>query len=66
MDKTSKIILALIATGLWANVVTAMVQPAQAQADWMGRMTIQIQSIAHDLSTLVKGGIECKNPKLCN
>jgi hypothetical protein len=66
MDRTSKIILALIAAGLWANAIAAMVQPAQAQADWMGRMTIQIQSIAHDLSALVKGGIDCKNQKLCN
>lgn len=53
-DKTTKVLLALIAAGLWANVAAA---PARAQADpWA--------SIARDISEIADG--RCNNTYLCS
>lgn len=53
IDKTTKLLLAAIAAGLWANVFAA---PARAQADpWL--------SIARDVSAIANG--TCGNQALC-
>ena len=66
MDKTTKIILGFIAAGLWANAVMPLIRPAQAQADWLGRIAVDVQTIAHSVKGLVDGGpMTCGNKKLC-
>jgi hypothetical protein len=69
MDRPTKVIFAFIAAGLWANAVTTLIQPAHAQAkeqaEWLGRIALQAQSIAGDLRALASGGVGCTNPKLC-
>jgi hypothetical protein len=72
MDKTSKIILAVAAAGLWANALIPITRPAQAQAEMsrqaqaeMSRIALDVQTVAHSLDTLVKGGLDCGNRRLC-
>jgi hypothetical protein len=53
-DKITKLLLAAIAAGLWANVAAS---PARAQADpWL--------SIARDVSAIASG--TCANQSLCS
>jgi len=59
MDRTSKIIFALIAAGLWANVMFSAIRPAFAQQDY-GYILRQMQ---RDLSS-ISGGL-CFNRKIC-
>ena len=69
MDRSTKLLLAVIACGLWANVAVSLVRPAQAQASdesvWLGRLTLEVQQLAGDFRALVSGGPDCKNQKLC-
>ena len=55
---TTKLLLAAIALGLWANAAILMTRPAVAKADAFER-------IADDLHRLVQGGSTCLNRKLC-
>ena len=67
MDRSSKLVLVLIATGLWANALVPLMQPAHAQqAEWLSRIALDVQTIAHDIDALVKGGLNCTNQKFCN
>ena len=68
MDRTTKVMLALIAAGLWANAVAATIRPVQAASErevWLGRIAVEVQSLSHDFHDLIAGGFDCKNPKLC-
>jgi hypothetical protein len=69
MDKSSKIIFALIAVGLWLNVMSNLLRPAQARTsvlDALGNMMLNVQSIDHSLEALVSGDVaKCKNRRLC-
>jgi hypothetical protein len=58
MDRTGKIILAVIALGLWVNiaVVVSRPQPATAQSYDLG-------NIEHDLHAIYTGN--CSNEKIC-
>lgn len=56
MDRTSKIILAAIALGLWANFSMAILRPIPAWAADLG-------SIPHDLHAIYSG--TCNNSKIC-
>jgi len=49
MDKTSKVIFALIAAGLWFNAASNLPRRAYANS----------------LATLVQGGANCTNQRLC-
>jgi type III secretory pathway component EscS len=64
IDRTSKILLSLIALGLWANLALYLVHPlpaiAQAQTQTQDR-TLQI--IARDLAAIAGGN--CSNQKIC-
>jgi len=62
-DKTTKLIVALIAAGLWLNAAAVMFHssPAAAEGDALSRMTLQ--SMARDISSIASG--TCTNPKLC-
>lgn len=55
-DKPTKIILAILAAGIWLNAATALIRPAMAQdAYW--------SQIASALSSIASG--DCSNKKLC-
>jgi hypothetical protein len=62
MDRTSKIIFALIAAGLWFNAAANLLRPAYAQQDALGDST---RSIASSLKDLVEGSGHCTNRTLC-
>lgn len=59
VDRTSKILLLLIAGGLWANVFVARLTVAKAEEDYGDVLA----SIASDLSS-IEGG-SCANRKIC-
>jgi hypothetical protein len=67
MDKTSKIIFALIAAGLWFNAAANLLRPANAQQDvLLTDISHSAQSIASSLVTLVTGTGNCTNQQLCS
>ena len=67
MDRTSKIIFALIGAGLWCNVAANnLLRPAYAQQDALHDISVSVRSIGQDLQFLVAGDrVACKNPRLC-
>ena len=66
MDRTSKIIFALIAAGLWFNAAANVLRPAYAQQDSLSDISRSVRSMAQDLQFLVAGdAVACKNPRLC-
>ena len=65
MDKTSKIICAMIAAGLWFNAASNFLRPAHAQQDMLNEIAVSVKSIANGLHILVQGGAPCSNPRLC-
>jgi hypothetical protein len=69
MDRTTKVLLAAVALGLWANVGVTLLVPAQAQrADNLG--IGPLQGIDQNVERLV-GAFEkiavgiCSNRKIC-
>jgi hypothetical protein len=67
MDRTTKMLLAAIAAGIWVNTTATLIQPARANPeDWLGKIAVYAQSIAGDMKALVGNStLNCKNPKLC-
>jgi hypothetical protein len=65
MDRTTKILLAAIALGLWANAVMSVIRPAAAQVDGLTLSNIsgELSSIAKDFKDIASG--YCNNRKLC-
>jgi len=66
IDRTSKILLSLIALGLWANLALYVVHPLPAIAQFQRQPRSQAQAledIIHDLGAIAGGG--CSNPKIC-
>jgi hypothetical protein len=65
IDRTTKILLAAIAFGLWANAGGSLlrVTPAYANDQTEQAMLASLQSIKDDISSLVGGN--CRNKKLC-
>ncbi|HEX3429556.1 MAG TPA: hypothetical protein VHT03_01610 [Rhizomicrobium sp.] len=59
VDRTTKIILAAIAIGLWANVFAPVIRPARAQDE----TSTFISQIATDFHIVAIGN--CRNKKLC-
>jgi hypothetical protein len=60
MDKTSKIILAAIAAGLWANVAVALLHSTPARAD----ENFELMQIDQAVGSIALGA--CVNPKICH
>ncbi len=58
IDRTSKIILIVIAAGLWANMAAGIFHAGPAVAQ-----TAQLNDIAHDLHSIYSG--VCVNSKIC-
>jgi len=59
IDITTKILLGLIALGLFANAANFAVRPVLADEDY----TITLNSIQHDLHNIALG--TCPNKKAC-
>ena len=66
MDKTSKVIFALIAAALWFDAASNVLLPAHAQQAMPSEITARMKSISDSLATLVQGGINCTNQRLCS
>lgn len=67
MDRTSKILLAIAALGLWANASALWLQPAHAQADLYSKgIESSLSRIADNIQALVRGGSGCLNMKICD
>lgn len=67
-DRTTKILLASIALGLWANLFVPLLRPitafAQYESDYILRsIDARLAGIAVDIDKLQKGN--CANGKLC-
>ena len=60
MTMTTKLLLAAIALGLWANAATSLVRSAQAQYSCSS-----IDRIADDIDALVTNGVHCRNRAIC-
>lgn len=56
-DRTTKIILVILAAGLWINAATALIRPAMAQAD------PQFYNLVRVITQVADG--QCQNRKLC-
>jgi hypothetical protein len=66
MDRTTKILLALIASGLWANAVAPVIHTARAQYDssyLLRSISSDVSSIKSDLDGISSG--LCLNSRLC-
>ena len=59
IDRTTKVLLALIALGLWANAAVSTIRPAFAQSDYSS----ELYSIMSDLGRIHRGS--CSNDKIC-
>ena len=63
MDKSSKILLGIIAAGLWANATIAVLKITPARADAESYMSY-LSSIESNIGRIARG--TCLNNKLCN
>jgi hypothetical protein len=64
IDKTTKVLLALIALGLWLNVVAPLFHPVRVAAEDKEKMEQDLHDIAHDVHALYSG--VCLNSKICD
>jgi predicted secreted protein len=65
---TNKLLLAAIAAGLWANAIATTIRPAHA-ADTdpvLSKMEVHLAAIAASMHTLLTGGKDCQNSKICD
>ena len=62
-DRTSKVLLAFIAMGLWANALVSILGPKEAVAQGITGMVVDISDIKSGVAALSGG--TCLNPKLC-
>src|SRR5215469_8001048 len=68
MDKTSKVIFALIAAGLWFDTASNLLRPAHAQQDMLSDIKVSVQLISRSLETLVStaptnGYVDSNDPR---
>ena len=62
-DRTSKVLLAIIAMGLWANALVSILGSNEAVAQTISGMVGDISDIKSGVSALAGG--TCMNSKLC-
>ena len=64
----NKLLLAAIAAGLWANAIATIIRPAHAAETDPVLLQIEhhLSAIAKDMHTLISGGKECQNSKVCD
>jgi hypothetical protein len=65
MDRTSKIILAFIAGGLWINAAMPLIRPAYAQHAYMELISMELGTISETFKHLIANGTKCMNHKIC-
>jgi hypothetical protein len=63
MDRTTKLLLAAIALGLWANAASTVVKPSFAQAPRFATVDYSVETIAREILSISTG--TCGNRKLC-
>jgi hypothetical protein len=63
MDRTTKLLLAAIALGLWANAASTVVKPSFAQSRLGNTIDYSVETIARELVSISTG--TCGNRKLC-
>ena len=68
MDRTTRILLAIIAFGLWANLFVSVLRPSQAVAQYeadyvLKSVNAHLANIDVNIDRLQKGA--CTNGKLC-
>ena len=67
-DRITKLLLFLIALGLWANVSIGLLRPQRASADdsTLSSIDDHLARIYHDVHNMndIEDGT-CRNPKLC-
>jgi hypothetical protein len=63
IDKTTKILLTVIALGLWANVAVPFIKPVRAKAADVDDIERLVKSMESDLGRIQRG--TCLNSKLC-
>ena len=61
-----KLLLAVIALGLWADAAAHLIQPALAQHLTPSNLESSVDGIARDLHALVAGTSGCTNKKICD
>jgi hypothetical protein len=60
----NKVLVALIAGGLWANFVLNVIRPAKADSDFiLNNINSRLGDIRDDINSISVG--TCTNPKLC-
>ena len=62
-DRTSKVLLAMIAMGLWANALVSILGSNEAVAQSISGMVTDISDIKSGVSALSGG--TCQNSNLC-
>jgi hypothetical protein len=62
-DKTTKVLLAVIAFGLWINVALSLLRPASVSAQDATTIERLLKGIESDLSRIQRG--TCSNNKIC-
>jgi len=67
-DKTTKLILAAIAAGLWANLFMPFLRPIEAVAQYesdsiLRKMDVRVTNLDANVDRLLRGA--CSNSKLC-
>ena len=62
IDKTTKLLMALIAVGLWLNAAMYLLRPAPVRAQ-SPEIESLIKSIESDLGRIQRG--TCSNDKIC-
>lgn len=67
VDKTTKILLFLIALGLFLNALNPWLLPrvAYAQHDELSGIATTVKSIDKRLANLMRGTPDCLNSKIC-
>lgn len=65
-DRTTKILLAVIALGLWANAAIPLLLPRAAAAQDVSSLDAHLSRIDHDVHNLadIEDGT-CRNKKIC-
>jgi hypothetical protein len=62
-DKTTKIILIVIALGLWANIAVPLLKPDPVKAFDVDDIERLVKSLENDLGRIQRG--TCSNGKIC-
>lgn len=64
----NKILLALIAVGLWANALESWTRPARADnsESYLSDIRDDVSQISADVNALANGGNGCRNTRICD